>query len=81
VHALRRSYCRDLGNCSIIDMDGLCCSSLAPACLGRLGRSYLPVTCYLFKIKERVMYTNTDKAIDCLCAAMWTAMIILLMGI
>ena len=27
------------------------------------------------------MYTNTDKAIDCLCAAMWTAMFILLMGI
>ena len=27
------------------------------------------------------MYTNTDKAIDCLCASMWVAMIILLMGI
>ena len=27
------------------------------------------------------MYTNTDKAIDCLCATMWIAMFILLMGI
>ena len=79
--ALRRSYCRDLGNCSMVDMAGRCCSFLALVCLGRLVRSYLPVTCYLLKIKERVMYTNTDKAIDCLCAAMWVAMIILLMGI
>ena len=27
------------------------------------------------------MYTNTDKAIDCLAATMWIAMFILLMGI
>ena len=36
---------------------------------------------YCLLIRRLFMYTNTDKAIDFVCAAMWTAMFILLMGI
>ena len=65
----------------MVDLAGHSRSYCVRVCSVLLVMRCLRYMCYLLKIRRLFMYTNTDKAIDCLCATMWIAMFILLMGI